>query len=346
MRKKEIRNTALFLIIVLALTLLLQSIFVLYSPEVSDQTATFYDLQEDTIDILFVGTSTLMVGVSPLRFWETTGITTHTRGNSAQPAQITYLNIKEGLKYQSPKLIVCSIKSLVWDYGGVDGAEHGARRGMDYKKLSVDKLKVAYAIEGDSDWQTAISYILPILKYHDRWDSLEKTDFRKSEYDYLHGQYMIFEEKEILDVSDINMANTDSVKLYDEGIYWYEKIIDLCEENDIDLLFVEFPDMRWTMGKHLAVAAFAEEHNVNFLDYNCNDIILQSGISWKSNFYNEYHLNPRGAIKATDYLAEYILKEYSIEKSTVSEEIVKQYEEDLENFYMCMNETEYVNTTE
>lgn len=136
-----------FLIILLIAVCFLQERLIPYHNIYSSQFKTFYETPSNSIDVLIVGTSTVMVGISPLEIYENTGIVAHNRGNSTQPPQITYFHIKESLSYQRPKVIVCSVRSLFWeDEKNIDEVEYAARNGMDYSPMSLAKLEVAYEI--------------------------------------------------------------------------------------------------------------------------------------------------------------------------------------------------------
>ena len=115
-------------------------LFIPYYIQDTDQNRTFYKMEKNTVDVLIAGSSTLLVGLSPLELWEDYGIVAHTRASTVQAPPVTWLNIKEAYRYQKPKVVVMGITSLFLDYD-YDANEPYLRRGLDFKRLSADKLK-------------------------------------------------------------------------------------------------------------------------------------------------------------------------------------------------------------
>lgn len=333
MKAKHIVSIAIFVIILAVIIGFAQKELIPFNEQDTNQTATFYKLEPNSVDILAVGSSSVMVGFSPLRLYEKTGITSYVRCSSVQAPAITYLNVKESLKAQHPKLVVVSAYTLLLDYD-YDEYEAWVRRGMDYKKLSLDKIKIAKAIADRSEWQTTSSYILPILRYHSRWNTVleEGVDENWGNYDYMHGQYPVYKHKAIEDVSVEKMADTEKRDISEDNRMWYEKMVSLCKENDIKVLFLVTPDMRWTAGKHQAVKNAAKEMDVDFLDYNVNGITAICGLDWSRDFYDDHHVNAAGSVMLTDYLSNYIEDKYKFGPSEISKAEKGQFEKDIKQF--------------
>lgn len=340
---KNLIKTIVFLAILIVLLLGLQVQFVPFQWQDTIQARTFYeDTEKDSVDVLISGTSSIMVGLSPLRMYEDAQITGHVRGNSRQPPQVLYLDVKEALKNQKPKLVAVSAAMLLTDFN-VDDEEVRVRRGMDYMPLTLDKIKVAKAVTDESSWQTVSSYVLPLARYHDRWteirDGLQVGD--RNEYDYKHGQYAVFKTKPQEDNLAEHMLDDSLVEPTESSMYWYSKMAEVCRENGAELLLVTTPDQRWTMGKHNCMVKAAEELDAGYLDYNVDGITDEIGIDWQRDFYDNHHCNARGSIKLTDYFTSYIQKEYNLKASDVSDEVKEQFEEDIEHFHKTLKELGY-----
>ena len=74
-------------------------LFTPYYIQDTDQNRTFYKTEKNTVDVLIAGSSTLLVGLSPLEIWEDYGIVAHTRASTVQAPPVTWLNIKEAYRY-------------------------------------------------------------------------------------------------------------------------------------------------------------------------------------------------------------------------------------------------------
>lgn len=64
----------------------------------------FYDLPQDTVDVLLLGSSHMGMNVDPSLLWDLRGIAAYNCWGSMQQPWNTYYYLKECLKYQTPKL--------------------------------------------------------------------------------------------------------------------------------------------------------------------------------------------------------------------------------------------------
>ena len=59
--------------------------------------------------MLYVGSSPLLRGVSPMVMWQEHGFTGYVRASALQAPSVSYGLLAESLKYQNPKLVVLSV---------------------------------------------------------------------------------------------------------------------------------------------------------------------------------------------------------------------------------------------
>ena len=58
-------------------------------------------LESDSVDVLFLGTSLVMFGVSPMEIYERTGICSYNLATVAQPLECSYYILKDAFRTQS-----------------------------------------------------------------------------------------------------------------------------------------------------------------------------------------------------------------------------------------------------
>ena len=143
---------------------------------------TFYAQPRDSIDVLFLGTSSFRNGFSPITIWEETGITSYLRATAGQLPLVSYYYLLEALEYQQPKVVVLEGASL-FSNSDVDKNESAIRKSVDPMRLSRTKLMLIRDVVSASKNQTFVSYIFPLLRYHDRWKELERLDFEYRQID-------------------------------------------------------------------------------------------------------------------------------------------------------------------
>ena len=335
MTKTQAKRAIIFILILCLALFGCDRLLFPFSEHDTNQDRTFYEIEENSIDVAAIGTSLMMVGFSPLRLYDQTGITSYNRANSCQSPEQAWLVACETFKTQKPKVLMLAAGALVIDYD-YEFREPFIRRGMDYRKWSKEKLIAAEAISENSEIDDTLSFIFPLIRYHSRWGEVIVNGPDKwwelAGYDYMHGQYAYFKQEAIKDISAKNLASTKEYEINEDTRYWYGKIFEMCKENGTKILFVGNKDMRWTMGKHDVIAEYAEEVGADFIDYNISPVVDEVGLSWETDYYDHKHQNVNGSIKFTDHLGQYLIEHYGLSASEVSESEKKQWQEDIERF--------------
>ena len=282
-----------------------------------------------------------MVSVSPVQIFNQTGITAYNRGSSRQLPEISVLNVEEALKNQDLKVVISNASTLAIKTD-IDDDETYLRIGMDYKKLSIDKIRTAYQLCKKSEWQSVISYIFPVLRYHDNWmntPDIIKTKKEKEQYDYMHGQYPVY--KHMYQEDNVTGEGDGTFELRESAVEEQTKIAELCKENNCKMMLLEMPDTRWTQEKHDKVQQYADSIGATFVDFNVDNIIEKCGIDWHEDFYDGHHLNARGSVKANKYLCDVLVNDLGLKPSDVSLEVKEQFESDYEQYMKDLKTKKY-----
>ena len=72
----------------------------------------FYDMDKDSVDVLFIGSSVVANAFSPQEIYDSYGIRSYNLASQQQSVFFNYYWLKEALKYQSPKVVVMDTKFL------------------------------------------------------------------------------------------------------------------------------------------------------------------------------------------------------------------------------------------
>ena len=289
--KKEILKTGIFIIIFVLILLGLTKIFVPASKH-STIIKELYDEPENTLDVIFVGESSVYKGVSPMKIWEKYKITSYDYAASGAKLYNNYYSIKEALKYQKPKVIVLNTDQLFHDEPFKEGYK---RLLYDATRLNINKLEaISDPVQGNTRGEQ-ISFVFPILRYHSRWSELGEEDFikEKGKYEYIFkGQWVVkgikaYDGKKL---DKFQNLNEDEVK-------YFEKIARYCKDNNVELLAVEFPSIQtWNNDKKEKVKQIAKNNDVKFIDLH--DVLNEIGFDWtKDTEDGGNHLNYRRSRK-------------------------------------------------
>lgn len=315
----------------------------------------FYDLEKDSLQVVFLGKSTVKWGASPILIYNNSNIVSYNLATNEQPILVSYYLLGEVLEKQTPEIVFCDISAL-FKNEDKNMAWHIA---MDNMPISMNKLKAAIdytklSEEGHQYWEECfLSIICPLYYYHDRWDELTKGDFLPPacpKYDYAAGYYMT----SIVSGTNLTLENVNAEisnmkimegykKEYSDGIFkeyvmdeelyhvnqdqtavkYICKMKKLCEDHGAKLVMVKIPTIympqnyyaSWSYDKYNIAKEFCETIGVSFLDM-VYDKEYFADIDWsRDTIDGGMHLNMRGAEKVTESIVEY-LEEMNLEKKT------------------------------
>lgn len=261
----------------------------------------FYNSPEDEYDVMYFGSSNTYCSFNPLVVWEKTGVKSYVFATQQQPVWATYHYMVDAMKTQNLKLCVVDVLmfSKAEEYYD-DGVNYTFCDNMPFSKNKLELIRASVP-EGER-----FSLACRFMKYHSRWNELTETDFtydKKDMFDYSKGFYMLtsrFDGASAENLAHITEENLPTEK----NLTYLNKIIELCQENDIELMLVKTPSNATIEEKkyYNTVERIAKERGVTFVDYNmCYDEI---GLDLEKDFFDASHLNAWGAEKFTEYFVE------------------------------------------
>lgn len=269
----------------------------------------FYDLPQDTVDVLLLGSSHMGMNIDPSILWKEQGLAAYSCWGGMQPTWNTYYYLNECLKYQTPKLVVMDTYLATNDLE-YDSYENMVKNivGMRMSPNKLDAIRVSVSPEYRA------SVLLGLPTYHYRYASLGEEDFedfiwnKETKLQSIASSAGAIQAIHIEDYSGVTETEELSEKL---GLYLM-KIIDLCEERKIPLLLVASPYelKELEQKRYNKIEKIAEEHHLPFL--NLNNFYQQIGINTETDFRDPGHMNDSGIKKYSTYLANYIRENYEV----------------------------------
>lgn len=285
----------------------------------------FYAEEENTIDVLYLGSSNSFYDINPLVIYENQNITGYVLGSGEQRLYTSYYYLQEALKYQQPKVVVLDALGLF--YEGI-GEEEQNRKAYDYMKLSKEKIESLRVAMGEEE--SILSYIFPVARYHARYSSLTARDFV---YPFLDKHYSLkgyaFSDTVAEGLPDFNMEGIvhEGIAIKEENKDYFQKINELCMENNITLLLIKTPNIEWGILEHTKAQELADANGVAFYDYNT--FMSEIGIEEKDCFLDGAHLNYKGADLLSTHLGQ-IVAGYLEEEPDQDQSVDENWKKDVE----------------
>ncbi len=268
----------------------------------------FYNEPEDSLDVMFFGSSHMYCSIDPRMLEEQTGLKSYVFATQQQPLWISYHYLKEALKTQSPETVVLEVHMVVQEE---DYAEEGTlHSAVNPIKLSKNKVEMVYAAVPKGERR---NYILDIFKYHDRWEELTRDDYTFEHFDALDPLrgFVQLETVTVIESRDELESVVSVGKPMDKSMEYLEKFVELSREEGFELILIKAPSNATVEEKMLynAVETFALDNGITFVDFNMH--FDQLGLDLTTDFYDRRHLNVNGVAKFVPYFGVFLTEEIS-----------------------------------
>ncbi len=266
-------------------------------------------------DVVFIGNSHAYCTFYPKIFWQQHGIASHVFASSGQELYVSELYVKETIKNQTPKVIVLEVIGASMNNGFVMGANNEFSMVHSYSALppSIDKLQTLFYAFEEESLADKFYPLFPIITFHENWkysdyDNFNAIDFEKYQYNsgaVLHDILCEgLQEPQNLPESSIDFSEKSKESLLD--------IIDVCEENNIELVFTVAPyvisqESQQVMNK---VEEIALANGIPFINYN--NLYDEIDIDFSKDFKDEGHLNIYGMEKVSAHFGNYLKDNFEI----------------------------------
>ncbi|MDO4188407.1 MAG: hypothetical protein Q4D29_05390 [Lachnospiraceae bacterium] len=311
MMKKVFNILKYIVIVAVAFSLLTMLFMPKYIEKNADGRITPEFYREKTpLDVVFVGSSTVHAGISPMTLYKEGGLRAYDRSNSSQVIALSYYMAKEAIRCNKPKLIVCEVGFIYQEDDYVD--EGSSRKSLDGMKWSKEKVDAIKAMIGEEEH--FIDYVFPILRFHSRWNDLCAEDIK----------YLLYKPTVTYNGQLLQFKTISDDKIYDpygleEGtiatersMYYLQKLVDLCNENDVELALIKLPMINgnWCNSIDDQIQSFADKNGV--LYKNFIDDFDSIGFNMHEDFTDGQHMNSIGAEKFTKVLYGFLNDNYSV----------------------------------
>lgn len=235
--------------------------------------------KENTIDALIIGDSESYSSISPLHIWGQTGYTSYVCGSAGQTLDYSETLLSRALETQNPKYVFLETDAI-------------------YRDLSAQNVMLS-SLTGQFD----------VFRYHNRWKTLSLSDFVQQINFSWTDKYkgFILNNTSVPSKAVNHMKRTNAIQQISAiNSQYVERIKSICDENGIKLVLLSTPStVNWNYERHNGVQQLADDLGCEYIDLNLKNNTLK--IDWETDTRDAGdHLNYKGAVKVSDYLAEYL----------------------------------------
>lgn len=328
MKKKDIVKLITFPILLVGCVFALD--FFLFRKVSDDLTSysQFYKENEDCLDVVLIGNSTLREGYVPTTMWKEEGIMSRGLSSSPTHPEVIKVAIKEVINKQHPKVVFIDVNGLTFQ----NRSDSDFFIKQYFKALPrgkhKDELKEMYPYLVDSDSEFELFNNHNNFRQQQYWESLVYPDqFKTKGYQ---------PNKRIKSVDRVNIDPNKKIALDEDGEYYFNEILSECEKysSETQFIFGKMPKVNDIFGEN---AFLKSEYMFNVIEErlkgtnikykNFTRYVDDIGLDPSTDFKDEDHLNHLGALKFTRYFAKYLKEDLKMEIKEKTETAITSFDE-------------------
>lgn len=278
----------------------------------------FYAEEQDSLDVVLVGASSIYTYWVPLEAYKEYGFTSYNFGSPAMHPESLLPNIKEILKYQSPQVLIIDLRRFSSNQTLI--SNNRFRQNVDSLKYSLNRVQSILEVvpnRMDENNDTNIyNYLFDIAQYHSTWKTLNSN--RIESYNNINENYQkghilnSIVDKQIdnfrinNNISEVSQPNEYTIKLFENLIQYLLSI-----ETNIVFLVSPYDESVSHRMYHNYYETIINQNGFKYI--NANDYLNEMEVTnYIQYFYNDRHMNIFGAEKFTEFLGNYLIENYDL----------------------------------
>ena len=268
----------------------------------------YMDADVDAAEVVFVGDCEVYECFSPVTLWQEHGIESRVVGTPQQLLWHSYAVLEQVFERSHPRVIVLGVYGLIYDEPQSEAYNRMVLDGLPWSATKREVVRASLT-EGEQE----LSYLVPLLRYHDRWSQLTWRDVSTLfvEQEPISSCGYLVKTDVVSGVSSIPnhegaMPPTDTA-FGEQALYWFDRIVTLCEQNEAALVLVKSPTDSWRYPWYdeyeQQTVALAEQYGLCY--YNLLQDVQAMGLDMTTDSYDGgLHLNVYGAEKLSRHFGQ------------------------------------------
>lgn len=284
---------------------------------------------EGEVDVLALGSSRTYCTILPMEMWRQDGVTGLDITGAIQTMPVTAAYLEQALKTHQPQVVMVELymvgKRSTFDV-------NTAHKNLDYMPASLPKVGRVLESVDATGW---FEVFFPLQQYHSRWTELRRSDFladKHSRYAFGRGAMYLPDAKPVPDSPKVDGTSEEAYQLDLPSI---RAMARACQKRDVQLVLFAAPSpYRLYVGDQpllgrLKADLQAEFPSVGYLDMNA--VAGTIGVDPATDYKDELHVNHRGGVKLSRWLAGHLVREYGLIDRR-GEDFAARWNEDLRRY--------------
>lgn len=267
----------------------------------------FYELEENSLDVVLVGSSHCYCGFDPTILRDEYGMDAYDLASPNQTILADYLYAKEAYRTQKYKVLVVDVNGF---YTVADDDLYTHISSLYSMRPSPYYFEYAKYVRK----KDAYKIVFPVFITHDEWKAINKGAFVSTvERESIEKRGFMGISSEAGDDAKTTIIGNQIVTEPTDFTF-ADKIRDFCNDNGIKLVFVksiqaENDVNEWKDSKHNTIANYCDTNGIPFLDFNTDYYMEAAGLKIATDVAEDLrHASISGAQKETRYLGQFLKK--------------------------------------
>lgn len=336
-KKRWIGAVAVFIVLTVALLTLAQALLVPHDKAANPEAflaEDYFDADVSLDEVLFLGDCEVYESFSPVTMWQEYGISSRVCGTPQQLMWHSYAILEEAFERSSPRVVVLGVYGLLYNEPQIE-----AYNRMVFDHMPTASAKWQVMSDALTEGESRLSYLFPLLRYHDRWSQLTWRDVTALFEDQgpvsIRGYLM---QTDIVpgEMPGLDGALPPSDDAFGElALDYFDRIVSLCRDNGAELVLVKAPTGSWRYPWHdeyeAQVLALAAKYQLTY--YNFLNDFDRIGLDFSTDTYDAgLHLNVYGAEKMSRFFGEILSQNFDLTDGREDVHIAAAWAEDIARY--------------
>ncbi len=325
-----------------------------------DTITGYYEQDKNSLDAVFVGSSSMYRFYISPQAWKENGFTSFTYSSAAMPFEATPYVLQEVNRTQKPKVVVIDTRNFVKQTAILLKETQTEEEKAYLEKTNsfivnvtnnmpygITRAKLIHSfVPNNLNDQDEIDWQFDLGSNHNKWKDKSLKDYINYFKLLVKGEENLKEaEDELLKINCTRLKfkirkqvrwepNSDELNekasIPKERLKIIDDLISYAKKENIKVLFLSTPYSTnidyWKVEN--ALAEYVKNKGFDYL--NCNLHYDDIGIDFNTDYYDDRHTNALGAQKFTKYIGNYLVDKYNLKTSAnkaTKENFDKAYDE-------------------